>query len=117
MTDASPLLDAADLMAQLDNDLDLLREILGIFLDQSEELLTGLDAAWARGDQEELIRTAHTLKGSLLQIGAGAAAPFAEHIELLGRDGMFSSVPDASATLHSVMKRVEREVRDHLARS
>jgi HPt (histidine-containing phosphotransfer) domain-containing protein len=67
-------------------DEELLREVAGIFLCEYPGLVEQIRAAIAEADAEGLQRSAHTLKGSLLTMGAEAAAELAFALEKCGRN-------------------------------
>ena len=76
-----------DTLQRVDGDLDLLAEIAGLFLSDAPAMLADVLAAVAAGDAQEVARTAHRLKGSLLTFGAPAAADAALRLETNGRAG------------------------------
>ena len=79
------LLDLADLRTRFAGKGDLLRRIVKIFDEQTPQLLARLRHAFRRGDAVAVERTAHTLKGSLAQIGAQSTADLAYQIEQAAR--------------------------------
>jgi HPt (histidine-containing phosphotransfer) domain-containing protein len=71
----------------VDGDLDLLAEIAGLFLSDAPAMLADITAAVAASDAQEVSRTAHRLKGSILTFGAPTAAGIAMRLEENGRLG------------------------------
>jgi len=57
--------DAEDLLQRVGGDHFLLKEVIGIFLAESPELLSRLDRAVKNQDPDGLATTAHSLKGEL----------------------------------------------------
>ena len=64
--------DREALRARVENDLDLLAEMIDLYLTSSPLLLSELESAVASGDGERVTRAAHTLKGVF---GSMCAAP------------------------------------------
>jgi len=94
------LIDPGELRSRFAGKAELLRRLAKIFSEQTPQLLARLRHAARRGDAPGVEWTAHTLKGSLLQLGAHATAELAEQIEAAAR----TSAPGRSET---VMKELE----------
>lgn len=92
-TDASidPPFDRAAVLAHLDGDEDLMREVAELFLETCPQMMADTQAALATGDWDTVARAAHTLKGSLGNFGAEAAY-------------------DASLKLEKAAKQSDREI-------
>ena len=90
------LLNVADLRNRFAGKGDLLRRIVKIFDEQTPQLLARLRHAFRRGDAVAVERTAHTLKGSLAQIGAQSTADLAHQIEQAART---AAAPGRSETV------------------
>jgi len=75
---AAPLLDRAYLSRFTLGNLDLEREVLGLFADQAPNYLQRMQTAASPQDWRE---AAHTLKGSAAAVGAVKVAKLAESIE------------------------------------
>jgi HPt (histidine-containing phosphotransfer) domain-containing protein len=63
-----------------DND-EFLREIAGIFLEDTPQRLTELQESLAAGDAPKFTRAAHSIKGSSSNLGAAALRAAAEKLE------------------------------------
>lgn len=74
-----------------DND-EFLREIVGIFLDDTPQRIAELDQSLAAGDAPTFTRAAHSIKGSSSNLGATAlrtvAAALEEHARRHGLAGV-----------------------------
>ena len=81
----TPLIDHAYLSGQTFGDVDLARELLGLFAGQCRRLMPGI--ADADLDPDRRADLAHTLKGSALGIGAAPVADLAASIEDRLREG------------------------------
>jgi len=63
-----------------DND-EFLREIIGIFLEDTPLRIAELDTSLAASDKERFTRAAHSIKGSSANLGALALRSVAEKLE------------------------------------
>ena len=81
----TPLIDHAYLSGQTFGDVDLARELLGLFAGQCRRLMPGI--ADADLDPDRRADLAHTLKGSALGIGSAPVADLAASIEDRLREG------------------------------
>jgi HPt (histidine-containing phosphotransfer) domain-containing protein len=61
-------------------------EVLKVFIDETNEILAGLEKAIAEQNLEPIHRLAHTLKGNAAQFGFPDPSQAAKEIEFLARD-------------------------------
>src|SRR5262249_35531061 len=80
-------LDRAAVLARVDGDEELLREVVALFLEDYPRVLAEVRDAIARGDAALLQRAAHTLKGSVGNFDAADCQEAALTLGLLGRSG------------------------------
>jgi HPt (histidine-containing phosphotransfer) domain-containing protein len=85
------LIDIEGLLRRLGNDEAAVEEILNAFARETPGLIAQLSDAVSAGELDRARRLAHSLKGSLLWIGAAEAASAAHTLELDTSVG--SSVP------------------------
>lgn len=64
-----------------DDSDEFLREIVGIFLDDTPQRIAELDECLASGDTKRFTRAAHSIKGSSANVGANALRAVAEQLE------------------------------------
>jgi two-component system sensor histidine kinase/response regulator len=98
-----------DLAVALDyagGDRELLGELLTIFAEETPFRMDAIRRAIDRGDAREMMREAHTLKGSLKLFGAVTAAGVAQDLEALGRVGDMTGARDLAATLDRHLERI-----------
>ncbi len=76
---------------------ELLREVVGIFLEDLPQMLEGVQASLA--DAEALVHSTHQLKGALLTVACGPASGTAERMERLARQGQLQEAPELFARL------------------
>jgi len=76
-----------------DND-EFLREIVGIFLEDTPLRLAELDQSLTTGDLTKFARAAHSIKGSSSNLGAMALRAAAEKLENRARSGGLADIAD-----------------------
>ncbi len=76
-----------ELLARLENDRELLREIVEIFREDFPRYAEELRTAVKRENAAEVMRAAHTLKGMLANFAARRAAAAVAKLEELGKSG------------------------------
>lgn len=91
--------DRQGLLAHVEGDWSLLREIVELFRDEYPRLIQAARAAIAAHDGRGLARTAHTLKGAVGNFCAPLAVAEIQQLECWGKSGNF---PAASHTLQAV---------------
>ena len=91
--------DPSVVLRRVDNDRDLLREVAGLFFEDTPRLLSEVRNAITRGDGKALERSAHTLKGSVSNFGARLASEAALSLEQMGRQGDFAKAVETFAQL------------------
>jgi two-component system, sensor histidine kinase and response regulator len=80
-----PGVNFAELLARVDNDRQLLRELLLIFKDDFPRHFQTLQQAVSRGDATQVAAVSHTLKGMLANLAAARAAACVAKLEQLAR--------------------------------
>ena len=85
--DTTEVFDMTGLQARVEDDLDLLREMLDLYLSSSPLLMSEIESAVAARDGEKLNHAAHTLKGALKNMCANSCAIAAEQLEIVGKAG------------------------------
>jgi signal transduction histidine kinase/DNA-binding NarL/FixJ family response regulator len=66
----------------------LIRRVIGVYLEQTPQLLKEMGDAGEKGDIETVLNIAHTLKSSSMTIGAVPLADACRKIEALGEQGI-----------------------------
>jgi HPt (histidine-containing phosphotransfer) domain-containing protein len=82
-------------MARFDGDVDFYARIIPLFRQAAVDQASSLADAIDRHDAEQVQHWAHTLKGSLLTVGANATAARAETLESAAREGRTQDLRDA----------------------
>src|SRR5262249_13417312 len=99
-------LDMQAALAYTGGDVELLREMIGIFLDACPGLLRELRDASAARDAARLKRAAHTLKGSVGYFSAPSVVVAAQALERMGRDNDLTGVEQACQKMEAEMERL-----------
>ena len=95
----------------VDGDRQLLADVIGAFLESLPIVATAIDAAVRSGQAHALERSAHTLKGELMAIGAIPAAESVRKLEMFGRE---NALTDANAVFAELQQQLAA-VREPLA--
>jgi CheY-like chemotaxis protein len=103
-------LDLTELLARVENDRELLRDLLMISKEELPRHLKALREAVESGDGKRVASTAHTLKGMLANLSANHAAEAAAELERLGRSGQISGFEEALVTFERDAIRVLGEL-------
>ena len=103
-----PVYDLEGVLARLDGDAALGREILAVFLQDTPGRLAALEEAVDRGRPDEVRVLAHALKGAAANVGALAFSRAAQDVEKAARAGRTSDLPGLAARLAGELARLAR---------
>jgi len=98
-TPREDLIDRQAILDRFEGDQDLLREIIGLFLEDCPRRVSEMRDALARGDSEALQHVAHSIRGSVGNFAAAAAVDAAVQLETMGRTGDMAHADEACAAL------------------
>lgn len=111
----TPARTRADAMARFEGDQVFFDRIVPLFRQAANEQAAALAEAAERGDAAKIQHWAHTLKGSLLTVGAQSTAERAERVERAARegdlDGMMGRVRRLAAETAIVVANLSPELR------
>lgn len=99
-------------LSRIGGDLDLLKEIAQLFLDDSERMLREIRLGVQARDPAALDSAAHTLKGCVSNFGAQRLYDAALALERMGRNKDLRGVDPAFAALESELHQLETELRE-----
>lgn len=105
------MVDRAELLERVDQDLELLQHLVELFLRDSPVLVEGMRQAIAAVDPGALQRAAHTLKGMLGNLGAHALAEIAGRLEAAGQQQQDAEAAAMLAELEQALPSLEHELR------
>ncbi len=97
------VLDEATLRARFEGELDLLKEVVSLYLEDCPKLLDGIRGAVERADAQGVERSAHKLKGTVANFSARAAYDAALHLEVMGREGRLEQAREGLGRLESAL--------------
>jgi signal transduction histidine kinase/CheY-like chemotaxis protein len=101
------IFDLSALRSRVEDDLDLLAEMIDLYLSSSPLLMTEIESAVAAQDAEKIHRAAHTLKGALKNMCATACAEAALQLEMIGRAGDVDRAAEPLAILKGEFQRLQ----------
>jgi HPt (histidine-containing phosphotransfer) domain-containing protein len=96
------MIDFTELLARVENDRELMRELLLIFKEEFPAHLQAVRDAVDSMDGERIAAEAHALKGMLSNLAAGPAASAAARLEELGRNQELSEFQEACASFENI---------------
>jgi two-component system, sensor histidine kinase and response regulator len=97
--------DPRPLMQRLSDDAELFCELIRLFQVDGPRMLERIRAAVETEDAESVERTAHLLKGSVINFAAVEVVQAAQHLENLGRHGNLHEAREAYEALQQSMAR------------
>jgi CheY-like chemotaxis protein/HPt (histidine-containing phosphotransfer) domain-containing protein len=103
---SQPAFDRAVALERAGGDVDLLKEIVGVFLTECPQWIAEVKDAVAVRDPSRLQRIAHTIKGAVDNCGASGAYDAALRLERMGREGDLRGAEQASSALENEFLRV-----------
>jgi protein-histidine pros-kinase len=98
---SEPALNLDELLARVDNDRGLLRDLVVIFKDDFPRQISVLHRAIAESDLKTTERASHTLKGMFLSLAAARAVAAAARLEQLARAQDTEALPIALKLLEN----------------
>ncbi|MHB0959020.1 MAG: Hpt domain-containing protein [Pirellulaceae bacterium] len=104
------MIDWSDALDRMGGDEGLLVEVIEAFQQETPQVMDDLRRAWKTHDASLLHRSAHTLKNSLLTLGATASSETAFALELLARNNQLLRADPLLATLESQLPEVCEEL-------
>jgi CheY-like chemotaxis protein/HPt (histidine-containing phosphotransfer) domain-containing protein len=87
---------------------EVFQELIGLYLEDTPELLASLRQALECGDIQVFVRAAHSLKSSSAQVGAMRLSDLSERLELFGRDESLRRPEEAAKLIALVVNEFER---------
>jgi two-component system sensor histidine kinase/response regulator len=104
------VMDEAAVLAGLDGNRGLLRDLARLFLADYPKQLVEIKAAIQGGDAERLRRAAHALKGSVGNFAAQRAFDTALQLEMLGKRGDVAAAQDVCVALEGELSQLSQEL-------
>ncbi len=111
---ATRTFDRESLLAQVDNDIDLLGELVSLLRRDTPRLLEQIRDGIASGNLEQTRRAAHALKGAIANFAAPAAYHAAQRVEAMQWDGALEEVQNAHTHLEHEIRLLLQELAEIL---
>jgi HPt (histidine-containing phosphotransfer) domain-containing protein len=108
--DGAEKLDPAAVLARVDGNVQLLRELVTIFVEDCPKWMTDIRVAIQQGDAFGLRYSAHQLRGSVGNFGTPAAYQSARQLEETARAGDLIHVADIYSILDKAIHRFQEEL-------
>lgn len=99
------------------DDVELMNELIDLYLSQTRELLSDLKVAIVEKNADAVYKSAHKALGSSLTCGMDAVVPSLKQLEQLGRDKNFEGAGDLHSQAEAGFAEIEsyfQENREHL---
>jgi HPt (histidine-containing phosphotransfer) domain-containing protein len=111
---SSPVFDYDDFLDRIDGDVDLLKEVVQIFLEDTPRLLTNLYSGIKSGDNEAVERAAHTLKGATANISAKRLQQLSQYIQLALKENDAADIESFINHFKENYKKLDQVLRAYL---
>ena len=105
-----PAVDRQLSLTRVGGDVELLREIAALFIEDCSRALAELRRAVEQQDASKIEKAAHALKGSVANFGARSAVDAAFRLEQMGRAGDLSESAEALGALERALLTVCAEL-------
>ena len=103
-------LDESLALSRVGGDVELLKEVVELFLDDYPSTFEKIRGAVASGDAKALEHHAHSLKGSVSTLGANRAFEAAFTLEKKGRSGDMTGASDGLLELQQALEALHPEL-------
>ncbi len=107
-------LDVSTALEATDGDVELLKEVVLAFLEESPQLVKQLRQAVDRSDAAEVQRAAHTIKGSMRLFPKSPVHDLSIKLENMGRDKELAGAADVVESLEQAMQELMGQLRAYL---
>ncbi len=109
---ASYLIDKDAVIARVDGDTKMLKEVIEIFFNKYPALLSEMQNAITEGDSKIVEREAHAIKSVISNFSAHQAYEAAYKLEKIGESGELSKAEDAYKDLEGEIERLEEALKE-----
>ena len=112
MTDVA-VFDLDDAIQKCFKKYSMVQEMVGCFFEEADPLVEQMRTSVSTGNATELANTAHRLKGTVVYLGAHAAADATRRVEQIGKSGDLTEAAEAIAELVIQIERLKEAVAPH----
>ena len=100
-----------ELFARVDNDIELLGELIEIFMEDYPSLIAQIEEAIQKNDSQALRKSAHALKGSVANFCAPEAVELSRQLEVMGAEGNLASAASYFQKLQAELQQVTQALK------
>ena len=104
--DEANVFNVTEALERVEGDMDLLGEMIDLFLEECPRMLAAIERAVAANDAQALYHAAHTLKGSVGNFAAAGTFAASLALEKMGRQQELTQAAPALATLKDELARL-----------
>ena len=112
---SSTAFDRDEMLERLGGDAELLQDVLEVFLEECPRMMGEIVEAVSGQDVELVRRSAHSIKGALLNISAGAAAEEATRLEAMAAEASLDGSYGALERLRTEIDRLQNALAEQSA--
>jgi CheY-like chemotaxis protein len=105
------IIDKSEVLDRVDGDMELLSDMVELFVEDCPNLLSEIKDAVNRNDSKALERSAHTLKGAVANFAAETPFEAALNLENMGRNSDLEHAEKAFNILEQEIKRLELAIK------
>jgi len=113
---SSPVFDYDDFLDRIDGDVDLLKEVIEIFLEDTPGLLANLYSGIKRDDTKAVERAAHTLKGATANISAKRLQQLSHHVQRMLKKNGAAQLESFIGDFEENFEKLDRVLRGYLVK-
>jgi len=110
------VVDLSATLERLEGNVDLVRDLIGLFLDDRDKLVQAIEGAIERESGDDLCRTAHRLKGLVANFDAEGATRTTFRLESMARVGDLTDARPTLECLKEQLAEVTRALESYLSR-
>lgn len=105
------ILNLQDILDRVDGDMEMLQEIINVFLATAPELLSKVKEALSQENALAVQETAHRLKGAVGNFSSQGPYHTVQELENLGKEGKFKDSSEVLKRLESEIGQIESQLR------
>ncbi len=110
----SKIIDLKLLEERVENDLELMLEMIELFLGNAPTLLAEIEAGFAARDAHTVERASHSLKGAAKNMCAAPCAQLAQQLEMLSQSDRLEEAEEVVIALHDELNKLKTTLTDAL---
>jgi HPt (histidine-containing phosphotransfer) domain-containing protein len=113
---SQPVFDYDDFLHRIDGDVDLLKEVVEIFLEDTPGLLADLYSGIKTGDAAAVERATHTLKGASANISAKRLQALSQKVQVALKENGCAGLESFIVYFEENFKQLDRVLQGYLVK-